>query len=332
MEDTITQLSNSQDSNPSKRFLKFFGKGSSYFGISIINFILIILTLGLYYPWAKEKIRKYIWNETEMENSRFVFHGTGWEMFKGFVISYLMLILVYGCIFWMQFRIEDAKWVLFLLVFLILFIISIFVPFAIFHAWKYRVSRTSWRGIYFSFNGRFSEFYKIYVKYFFFVIITFGIASPWMTVKLQKYLFSHTKLGDLKLDFHGDGSDLFVINFLGVFLSYITLFIYLPYFIKNRWNFTVNHTTVENNQFRRALKSHLSGDHCLKILFVNFILLIFTLGLAFPFTIMRYYKMLFDHVEIPTDIDFDQIAQHADSYNQAAGDEMSDLLDIDIDF
>ena len=67
------------------RSLKFYGKGGALFGILIANFFLTIITLGLYYPWAKARKMKYLYAETELDNSRFNFHGTGQEMFKGFI-------------------------------------------------------------------------------------------------------------------------------------------------------------------------------------------------------------------------------------------------------
>jgi uncharacterized membrane protein YjgN (DUF898 family) len=35
--------------------LEFKGEGSAFFGILIVNWILTVLTLGFYYPWARAK-------------------------------------------------------------------------------------------------------------------------------------------------------------------------------------------------------------------------------------------------------------------------------------
>jgi hypothetical protein len=35
--------------------LEFKGQGSAFFGILIVNWILTVLTLGFYYPWARAK-------------------------------------------------------------------------------------------------------------------------------------------------------------------------------------------------------------------------------------------------------------------------------------
>ena len=142
--------------------LTFHGKGSTYFGIVAINFILTALTLGLYYPWAKAKYRNYLWNETEFQNSRFVFHGTGREMFKGFLIAYVVFVIFY-VLYFMIFSNPNLAGPLAVIGFItfMIFVVFLFTPFAIFSSWRYRVSRTSWRGIYFSFSASFSEYYKL---------------------------------------------------------------------------------------------------------------------------------------------------------------------------
>lgn len=307
--------------------LRFFGQGSTYFGIVALNVVLTLITLGLYYPWAKAAYRKYIWNESEFKGSRFVFNGTGKEMFKGFLIAYALLLGLYGAIVMTAF--VSYGWIFFVLFYILMLVL---IPFAVYGAWRYRVSRTSWRGIFFSFDGNFREFLKIFLPNLLLTILTLGIYGSWLRVKLQKYLFSHTRIGDLRLNFNGEGSTLFGINFLGIFLSVITLYIYLPFFIKNRFNFTVNNTSITDGEKLSFLKSDLKGGTSFKVLFVNALLLIFTVGLAFPWTFCRSMRMFFEHTMIPDHFDFDNLAQTDKNYKDATGDEMSDILDIGLDF
>ena len=315
-------------STQSTRFTpKFFGKGSTYFGIIALNVILTVVTLGLYYPWAVAAYRKYIWNETQMKGSRFVFHGTGREIFKGFIIAYFILIGFYVSLMFSS----QYEWG-FIPLLVFYFLIIALMPFAIFGAWKYRLSRTSWRGIFFQFDGHFPEFFKLFLKHGFFTLITFGIYAPWMRVKLQKYLFSHTKLGNLELDFNGQGGDLFAINLVGILLSYLTLFLYFPVYLKDRFNFTIDHTTVSDGDIKKHLKSTLSGGEAWKVIMGNFLLLVFTLGLAFPWTFIRTMRMYFRNLQIPEDFDFEQLEQSTSQYKDATGDQMSDMLDFDFGF
>src|SRR5215467_2324769 len=65
--------------------LKFHGTGEALFGIFILNLLKIILTLGIYYFWGKVKTRTFIWGQTEFAGDRFAYHGTGLELFLGWV-------------------------------------------------------------------------------------------------------------------------------------------------------------------------------------------------------------------------------------------------------
>jgi uncharacterized membrane protein YjgN (DUF898 family) len=301
--------------------LTFNGEGARYFGIWVVNIVLTILTLGLYYPWAKVANRKYLWNSTAIGEDRFIFHGTGNEIFKGFVIAYLIL----GISLIMSYFSPG-------LIFLFYFVLLLIMPFAVFGAWRYRVSRTSWRGIYFSFNGNMREFFSLYFIHFLLTILTIGIYGPWFTVKIMKYLFSHTSFGQYELDFEGEGSDLFAINLLGIILTVITLYIYLPWFIKNRFKFTIDNTVIYHGDKKSYLRTNLDGGDLFGVLLLNAILTTVTLGLATPWAIMRSNKLFLESVHIPADVDLDALEQNADDFNDATGDSLVDILDVGLDF
>ena len=74
--------------------LDFHGKGSEFFGIIIVNWLLTVITLGFYYPWAKAKQLKYLYSATSFNNDRFQFSGTGNEMFIGFIKTLLIMIVL----------------------------------------------------------------------------------------------------------------------------------------------------------------------------------------------------------------------------------------------
>jgi len=298
----------------------FFGQGSKYFGIVVVNFLLTVLSLGLYYPWAKERSRKYLWSETEFEGSAFSFHGTGKEMFRGFVIAYgiivgLLIIAAFVPFFFIVFILGMA----------------ILFPLALFGAWRYRVTRTSWRGIYFTFDGNFTEFLNLFVVQSLLTLVTFGLYGSWMRVKLQKYLFSHTRFGQLQLGFNGDGLDLFVIN-LGALLITPTLGIYYPFYVRNRFNFTANYTYLTDGNQKANVYSHLRGSTAFETLLGNAFIIVFTLGLGAPWAMMRKLKMYFEHLEMPDAFDYDALEQQEGAYHDATGDEMADILDVGLDF
>ena len=69
---------------PAVRRLRFHGSAMGLFGIQAINALLTLLTLGVFYFWAKTRVRRYVMGETELEGDRFAYHGTGRELLVGF--------------------------------------------------------------------------------------------------------------------------------------------------------------------------------------------------------------------------------------------------------
>src|SRR5688572_25410992 len=74
--------------------VRFYGDGAKYFGILLVNIFLTLITFGFYYPWARAKNLQYLYGETEFAGSRLAFHGTGKEMFKGFIKAVAVIVVL----------------------------------------------------------------------------------------------------------------------------------------------------------------------------------------------------------------------------------------------
>lgn len=198
--------------------LSFHGEGSKYFVIRLINAILQVITFNFYYPWAKAAKLDYLYEQTEFAGSRFKFHGTGKEMFIGYLKMLAIIIVIYGGFWWAKGN------ELILLSFLLLYggLIVVY-PLAIHGTAKYRLSRTSWRGIFFGYRGELGE---LFAKFFIGVLIslfTLGIYWSWVEVDLRKYITKNIRFGSVEFDFVGKGIDLFLIKLKYVIFVFVTL-------------------------------------------------------------------------------------------------------------
>jgi len=190
MENEISDLKNYK--------LSFHGQGKAYFGIVIVNWLLTVVTLGVYYPWAKAKNLQYLYGSTALNNDRFTFHGTGKEMFVGFIKAFVIFGLIYGILplfFYLEMPILGA--VIFYFAFIAI------LPVAIHGSYRYRFSRTSWRGIRFGYRGDRSELFVGFFKWIFFTIITLGIYGSWMEMKLRGYLLNNVRQAMLNSSIKG---------------------------------------------------------------------------------------------------------------------------------
>ncbi|MFM2111485.1 MAG: hypothetical protein RLZZ271_145, partial [Pseudomonadota bacterium] len=72
--------------------LRFTASGSEYLRIWVVNLLLIIITLGIYYPWAKARRIRYFCNNTELQGHSFDFHGEPIKMLKGSVLALIFFL------------------------------------------------------------------------------------------------------------------------------------------------------------------------------------------------------------------------------------------------
>lgn len=321
--ETLSQL------NTEKKKFKYLGKGSEFALIYFKNILLTIFTLGLYYPWAKVEKLKYHYQSTELDSARFTFNGTGKEVFKGFIKVYVVLFFLYAFLIYASATENTTLLLTSVGVFYLLFLLII--PFAIHGTARYRSSRSSWKGIHFKYLGDKMEFFWLFIKGILLTIFTLGIYGVWFSVDIRKYIFSHLRFGNLSFDFKGTGESLFWINLKFALLFYPTLGIYSFWYYKNVFKFYAENTEITQNGKKVNFKLDLQAGDLFELIIVNALITVFTLGLGFPWVKVRTLHFMFRFIEIEEGLNTDIIQQVSyDNYDDAAGDDFLDFLDIDM--
>src|SRR5882672_2338743 len=65
-------------------------------GLSFLNGLLRILTLGVYHFWGKTEVRQRIWSAVRIDGEPLEYRGTGAELFRGFLIVFFLILLPMG--------------------------------------------------------------------------------------------------------------------------------------------------------------------------------------------------------------------------------------------
>lgn len=307
-----------------KKFrLAFLGNGKDLFKIQIVNFILNVITLGIFYPWAKARKLQYIYNNTAFEDHPFAFTGTGKEMFKGFIKAILFIVAAYAIFLYLVYLQMPGWAILFLYLFLLLII-----PLAIHGSYKYRMAKTVWKGIRFGYAGDRTELMKLFLKWIFFTVITFGIYGAWLAINLRKYVVENIRVGDANFVYRGNGGDFFILNLKGYFLTIITFGIYVFWWQKDLFDYFVNNLELNRNDKRAFFKSKATGGDFFFLLAGNLLIIIFTLGLGFPWTIVRTLQFGAGNIVIDGNFSFDELQQVQADYSNATGEDMADIFDF----
>jgi len=304
--------------------LSFHGKGGELFSIMIVNWLLTIITLGFYYPWAKAKQLKFIYGSVALNDDRFSFNGSGKEMFLGFIKTIAVIILIYGVSF--IFVYSGMPTIGVLVGYLLFFAL---VPIAIHGAYRYRMSRTTWRGIRFGYRGDRSELIKNCFTWIFYSIITFGIYGSWFAINLRKYILNHIKMGSAEFEYDADGGDYFWLNIKGYFLTVFTLGIYSFWWQKSLFEFYINNLSLSNGEQKNTFRSTATAGDFFELVVINLLIIVFSLGLGYAWVVTRTMEFIAENIEIEGDIDLDAISQTEEEFNDATGEDLGDAMNLD---
>jgi uncharacterized membrane protein YjgN (DUF898 family) len=143
-----------------KDHITFTGNASEYFRIWVVNTLLIIVTLGVYLPWAKARTRRYFSRNTFLNGQHFDYLTRPKLTLAGHMIV-ISLVLIYtqtkesfNIIFPRALSYSEGGFLMFLT--------CAFIPWLIYKTIHFRVQNTSYRGIHFHFLGTAKESYKVY--------------------------------------------------------------------------------------------------------------------------------------------------------------------------
>ncbi len=289
------------------------------------NTLLSILSAGIYSFWGKVRVRNYIWSKTVFEGDCFAYHGTGRELLTGFAKAVLLfglpLILLN-----MAPRVFELDGALRFLPVLTYGAVIIFVPVAVAGGRRYRLGRTSWRGILFSFRGRTWDFVKLFLRGYFLSVITLGYYYPMFLTERQHFLVSHSYFGNRKFEFDGYGRDLKKPYITASLLLIPTLGISWFWFLARKERYFWEHTGFEGVRFR----SSVTGGGLLALHLGNFLLLISTLGLAWPWVMVRKIRFVLGNVSIEGLLDPATIKQDPQPAS-ATGEVLAGFMDAGFD-
>lgn len=89
---------------------KFTGGLLGLIGISILQYLLIFITLGLGVPWAVCLKESWIAKHTIIDGRQVIFDGTGGQLFGNYIKWFLLTIITIG-IYGLWIPIKMKQWV-----------------------------------------------------------------------------------------------------------------------------------------------------------------------------------------------------------------------------
>lgn len=383
MDDTTREPA-SRTMVPQQHQLEFSASGSEYFRIWIVNLLLIVLTLGIYLPWAKVRKLKYFYSNTWIDGDALDFHGEPRKMLRGTLIAAAFL----GAYSWGG---SISPWAALVaaLAFVALW------PLLFRASMRFRLANTSWRGLRFRFAGDTAGAYAAMLpplalgllpvalagtlagpgagdqpavlswtaaSLMGLGMLAFVLALPYFLWRVKRYQHGNYGWGSLQTELRtGPGSVYWiflkmiglallgaaalaallflvglgasgrppVLAFFFIGLAVIAFFNVLPKsYVQVRLQ-NLLWTRTGNGTLR--FKSDLALGSYFTLQLKNYLLIFLTLGLYWPFAVVRTRRAQIEAVELHTRTALDSITQAAGREDpSAAGDMAADLFGLDI--
>jgi uncharacterized membrane protein YjgN (DUF898 family) len=362
--------------SPAEKLDFSYVKRPGLFKLTIINFLLGLITLGIYRFWAKTNVRRHIWSSVHINGEPLEYTGTGMELFKGFLVVFFVLVLPYTVVVTIAALMPGTAAII-ATILQIVFIFAIYVlfGFAIYKARKYQLSRTNWRGIRGTLVGSAMTYSLLYFGSLIAKSMSMGWATPVMNTVLSEQITNDMRFGDAAFKFKGRAGPLyptyalcwlltlaaiiFVIVLLAtstslsgyltqlfdplsstesidamagyIALAAIVLFLIFMLIIPMLW---AVYTAKEMRTFATYTRFdgvpftlNASAGSVIRLTIVNLLLIIFTLGIAWPFVQQRTVKFVIDRLKLEGLVDVDRIRQSQVKLD-SRGEGLADAFDV----
>ena len=309
---------------------RYHGTGGSLFALVLVNSILTILTLGIYSFWAKTKLREFHYSHTEADGDRFAYHGTGGELFRGFLRAFgiiLVLSLLYGVAV-VAFRgpaDAPAPGLQVAATIGLYTVVAVLATAAINLSRRYRLSRSSWRGIRFSFHGATGDYMKMTLRGALLSLITLGLYAPYFQNQNRAFLVNNARFGAEPFSYDGDGRALFGEYLKALLLTIPTLGLSWIWYAAFRHRFFWSHTRMRGARF----VSTVTGRDLLGLYVTSLLLVVCTFGIGTSWAITRMHAFWCDNLRLAGTVEWASIEQRAQEAN-AVGEGLADALDMDV--
>ena len=193
----------------------FSGERGALAGLVLRNFLLTIVTLGIYHFWARTYVRAFFWRHLSLVGERFDYIGRGSELLYGAIIGLILVAFIFaGQNLWgLWTASQDFSPALqFVLGSLSTAVLFAFFAFGRLLSWRYLMTRTLWRSVRFHMGEQISHLLPRYIAISLVLLLanvaTLMLTYPYWRAWKVGFLINHSFFGSMKAQFTGRPDDL----------------------------------------------------------------------------------------------------------------------------
>lgn len=322
--------------------VEFHGQAFEYFKIWIVNIFLTIITLGIYYAWAKVRNKQYFYGNTTIEGSSFNYTANpiailkGWFIGTGFFVIYSLVSELY-----------PMAGLALMLVFLPI------VPWLIVKSLAFNARNSLYRNVSFDFKGKYGEATVVFLLLPLLVLITAGLILPYIWYKQNRFVIAHSAFGTTDFEYHAEPKDFFRIFFVAlgallvagllVFgastlldqqlatitagLIIVPLYVWLfGYYTASITNLNYNSTTLDRHYFTSTLEAKKMAW----LYFTNTLAIALSLGLMIPWAKVRMARYRAECLQLEVAGSLDNFIAAEQQNVSALGEQIGEAFDVEM--
>lgn len=324
---------------------EFKGRGFEFFRIWIVNLLLSLITLGIYSAWAKVRRRRYLYGSTSLDETAFEYLADPLKILKGRIIV-VVLAAVYGA--------ASEFFPLYSLAFVP--VILILIPWLVIRSLAFNARNSAHRNVRFGFDATYLQAARVFLLWPLLGILTLGLLMPYALFRQKAFLVDHHRYGTSRFTFHASAWDYYALflktglivlagaaiggtvyffamvtpylmfAMFGIYgLGILLYFIIASYYTVQSTNLLLGSVSLQEHE----LIAELRFLPFFWILLSNTIALALTLGLFYPWAIIRTLNYKLNNLEFVPYGDLETFVAAEEKETSALGEEMSDFMDFD---
>jgi len=327
----------------------FAARGGEYFRIWIVNVFFTIVTFGIYSAWAKVRKNRYLYGSTLLEGAAFDYLANPIAILKGRLIAF-GLLMVYS----MSELISPVLPGMLALAFLPV------LPWLVIRARRFTLRNTAYRNIRFDFNGRYGDALVVYVLWPMIIAFSMFLLYPLYVRQRAKFLVENSRFGTQEFAFTiGKGAYFlaylkFLLLLFAVLVaggvgfstalaasapdspSALALLVLLVTMLALLATLSYKHVTVTNLTWSgievggMRTRCALETPRMYWIALSNLVAIVGSVGLLIPWATIRMARYRVERVSLLNPEHLDDLLGTQTAQIGAAGEEIGELLGIDI--
>ena len=331
---------------------EFTGSTQEYFRLWVVNLLFTLLSFGVFSAWAKVRKKKYFYGNTRLDGDSLDYFGQPLAILKGRIVAALVL-----AVYALATEIYPSSLGWFWAVGIVL------LPWLAARSYLFNARNSAWRGVRFDFLASGTDAAKQFLGRLAVVVVTAGLALPWFLARIKSFVLRHQAFGVSPFEcvisartYYGiylrsAGLSILLFIPLGalsallyfkraslaflppwlifaapVVLTYLLYAVVHAYLQARTGNLVWNSASAAGVRF----ESTLGAKDLARLYLVNLLAIACSAGLLIPWAVIRTYRYRLAHFAVIADDDLVHEANPALARVGAAGQELGDVLNLDL--